>query len=306
MARLNPGRFVTEMGEVIPTYDICTIKQDKFASDDLLVGRFSAYLKERTVLRKPHRHKFYHLVFFTQGGGNHLIDFVKFPVKPGEIYFMAPGQVHSWDFKGEPEGYIVNFSETFFRSFLLDHRFLQRFSFFSGIAEDGVVFLPKAQQQEMMELFERMLQVLQIKDELAEVSVKLLLLEVFILTVRGITGKQSDKPREGSNVVVRSFQNLVEERYLQLRMPKDYAALLFVTPNYLNNLCVKALGTPAGEIIRNRLLLEAKRLLVNGDTTISQIAYQLNFTDHSHFSKFFKKSTGLSPEEFRKKHLEII
>jgi AraC-like DNA-binding protein len=97
----------------------------------------------------------------------------------------------------------------------------------------------------------------------------------------------------------------VEEKYLQLRMPKDYAALLFVTPNYLNNLCVKALGTPAGEVIRNRLLLEAKRLLVNGGTTISQIAYQLNFTDHSHFSKFFKKSTGQSPEEFRKKHLEL-
>ena len=257
MAGLTTSRFATEMGEVIPTYDICTIKQDKFASDDLMVSRFATYLKERKALKKPHRHKFYHLVFFTRGSGQHLIDFVKFPVKAGEIYFMAPGQVHSWDFKGEPEGYIVNFSETFFRSFLLDHRFLERFSFFSGIAEECVVFLTKTQQQEMTELFERMLKTLQIKDELAKVSVKLLLLEIFILTVRGNSHNNTAKPRESGNIVVRSFQNLVEEKYLQLRMPKDYAALLFVTPNYLNNLCVKALGTTAGEVIRNRLLLEA-------------------------------------------------
>ncbi len=303
MARLTRGIFAAEMAEVIPTYDICTIKQDTFASDELLLSRFSTYLRTRHTLRKPHRHTFYHLVFFTEGSGQHTIDFESFTVKAGEIYFMKPGQVHSWNFKTEPEGYVVNFSETFFRSFLLDHRFLERYPFFSGVAEDGVVFLGKLVQPQMVDLFEQLLLAVQVKDEHSAVMVKLLLLQVFILTARN--KKQSNKPHATANMVVRGFQSLVDEKYLQLRLPKDYAALLFVTPNYLNSLCVKTLGISAGDVIRNRVLLEAKRLLVNAGITISQIAYQLNFTDHSHFSKFFKKSTSQSPEDFRKSHLEI-
>jgi AraC-like DNA-binding protein len=62
----------------------------------------------------------------------------------------------------------------------------------------------------------------------------------------------------------------------------------------------KVLGKTAGEVIRDRKLLEAKRMLVNLDLNVSEIAYQLNFSDSSHFSKFFKKHTGRSPEEFRK------
>jgi len=62
------------------------------------------------------------------------------------------------------------------------------------------------------------------------------------------------------------------------------------------------LGQASGELIRNRVILEAKRLLVLNDYSISQIAYMLNFNDNSYFTKFFKKIEGVTPEEFRKKH----
>jgi AraC family transcriptional activator of pobA len=60
------------------------------------------------------------------------------------------------------------------------------------------------------------------------------------------------------------------------------------------------LGIPAGEVIRNRIALEAKRLLINNDLTVQEIAGQLNFADNSYFTKFFKKQVGITPEEFRK------
>jgi AraC-like DNA-binding protein len=88
-----------------------------------------------------------------------------------------------------------------------------------------------------------------------------------------------------------------------MHLPKEYAALLYVTPNNLNMLCKQLLGKAAGEVIRDRILLEAKRLLVNVDISIAEIAYKLSFTDHAHFTKFFKKETGETPDEFRKRQM---
>ena len=75
---------------------------------------------------------------------------------------------------------------------------------------------------------------------------------------------------------------------------------MYITPNHLNSLCKEFLGHSAGEIIRDRVILEAKRLLVIKDYSVSEIAYDLNFNDNSYFTKFFKKAVGITPEEFRK------
>ncbi|WP_242692211.1 helix-turn-helix domain-containing protein [Aridibaculum aurantiacum] len=76
--------------------------------------------------------------------------------------------------------------------------------------------------------------------------------------------------------------------------------MLYVTPNHLNALCKDVTGRPAGELIRDRVLLEAKRLLINAKMSISEIALELDFTDNSYFTKFFKKYEGVTPEVFRK------
>jgi AraC-like DNA-binding protein len=76
--------------------------------------------------------------------------------------------------------------------------------------------------------------------------------------------------------------------------------MLYVTPNHLNAICRDLMGKPAGEIIRERILLEAKRMLVNAHTGIAGIGYHLGFTDNSYFTKFFKKYTGTTPEAFRR------
>jgi AraC-like DNA-binding protein len=55
-----------------------------------------------------------------------------------------------------------------------------------------------------------------------------------------------------------------------------------------------------GELIRDRILLEAKGLLVNSTQSISEIAWELNFKNNSYFSRFFKKYEGISPEKFKK------
>jgi AraC family transcriptional activator of pobA len=285
---------------LIPTYDICSLAMGMPASEDILVAHFSEYLAAHKDIHFPHRHSFYHLAFFTAGGGSHTIDFERFPVKTGQLYFMVPGQVHSWFFEGQIEGYVMNVSAGFFNAFLQDPAYVERFPFFSGVSAEGVVQLPETAIPVVTELFASMLKEMDGTQAYSQDMLRLLVLEMFIQVSRGSRQGLAKQEPPHNYVLLRNFRKLVDQHYMQLRLPKEYAALLYVTPNYLNAFCRHMLGKSAGEIIRDRVLLEAKRLLINADMSIAAIAYQLNFADNSYFTKFFKKYAGVTPEEFRK------
>lgn len=280
----------------IPTLDICILSETR--DSEFVVERFSSYLRHHKNLNFPHRHNFYHVVFFTEGAGSHSIDFHKFSVVPGQIYFMVPGQVHSWNFEGNIDGYVVNFTSEFFQSFLLRHDYLEMFSFFNGISQDSVINLAQDLLEPIKERFEDLLALNKLNNPMQKDLIKVILLQMFLMIDQY---NLKDKPYNQPNyTLLRNFRKLIEKHYTEFRLPKEYADLLFVTPNHLNALCKSTMGIQAGELIRNRILLEAKRLLVNQDMTITEISNELNFNDNSYFTKFFKKQVGMTPEEFRK------
>lgn len=280
----------------IPIYDICSLTQKQ---DDILINRFAPYLKSHRNLHLPHKHSFYHLVFFTKGGGSQTIDFQQVPVRPFQVYFMIPGQVHNWAFEGEVDGYIINFSVPFFQSFLLKANYLEEFPFFTGIINDAVIDIPADLQAKVISLFEELIQETEEPKPLEDDMIRSIMLQLFISIAR--LGHEVNTAIPSYNyTLLRSFQKLIEKNYTTIKLPKQYAELLYITPNHLNALCNDVLGISAGEVIRNRIVLEAKRLLINNDLTVLEIANQLNFADNSYFTKFFKKQAGLTPEEFRK------
>jgi len=284
-----------------PVYNISSLTDVN--ENDILVSRFAPYLEIHKNLSSAHRHNFYHIVLFTEGEGTHQIDFTKFQVKPYQIYFMIPGQVHSWDFKQLVDGYIVNFSAAFFQSFLLNPYFLDGFAFFSGLSDEQVIQIPSGDEKAVSSLFESILGEQLKGDSMSADMVRVLLMKLFIMVSR-LRPEGTLSPKGSYNdTLLRNFKMLIEQNYRTSRLPKDYAALLYITPNHLNSLCNDVLGMPAGELIRNRVLLEAKRLLVNKDMAVAEIADELNFTDNSYFSRFFRKQVGLTPEEFRKRAL---
>ncbi len=282
----------------IPVYDIQNFKTYK--NDGILVSRFGYYAKQHQHLHSAHRHSFYHLVFFTAGTGKQQIDFKKFEVKPGLVYFMIPGQVHSWDFSTEPDGYLINFSSNYLSSFLLKPDYLADFSFFSGQPDHQVIELPTATQERITPIFEDILKEGLNEQPLNDDLVKTLLIRLFIEIARTTNVMQNPNGNSYNHTLLKNFQNLIETNYAHLRLPKQYAELLYITPNHLNALCNDFLGVSAGTLIRNRVILEAKRLLINLDLMISEVAAKLNFDDQSYFIKFFKKYEGLTPEKFRK------
>lgn len=287
--------------EKIPVYDICSLAEKQHPQNELLAERFGAYLKRHPLsLHNAHRHSFYHLVMFTKGAGTHTIDFTAFKVRPFDIYFMVPGQVHSWQFQGETDGYLINFSENLFQSFLLNPNYLDRFSFFSGISEEGVCRLPSGIHHKIIRLFEDILAQAGNEKESRLDLTRLLLLDLFITTNDACKPGNKKIVSQQKQVLLKNFRKLIDQHYITIKLPKEYADLLYVTPNHLNALCQDLLGKTAGELIRDRVLLEAKRLLTNADMTVTEIAYGLNFQDNSYFNRFFKKYEGITPDEFRK------
>jgi AraC-like DNA-binding protein len=96
------------------------------------------------------------------------------------------------------------------------------------------------------------------------------------------------------------FFGLLEKNYASRKMVADYAQDLSVTPNYLNETVKKASGYPASYHIQQRIILEAKRKATHVRKSMKEIAYDLGFDDISHFSKYFKKVSGVSFSEFKK------
>jgi AraC family transcriptional activator of pobA len=302
----------------IPVYSISNLAAKPLDPGEFMIEAFEAYLgRHSPSLHQAHRHTFYHLVCFTGGKGSHSIDFTKFPVEAGQVYFMIPGQVHSWNFDGVPTGYVVNFSGDFLRSFLLDANYLDRFSFFSGDAADSVVRLDPATRSSVFRLLGQMVENYQRgrdaghdtgRDTGRDAEPDLLrtqLVQLFLLVKSGIESVRPAVPVAVTQKqqVMGSFRKLLDQHYKTKRMPSDYAALLFVTPNHLNVMSRDVLGRSAGEVIRDRVLLEAKRLLTNAGMSQTEIADELNFADTSYFNRFFKKYEGVTPEEFRRRHV---
>lgn len=284
----------------IPVYDICSISGHDHINNKIIAEPFAEYLQVHPNLRSAHRHSFYHIVLFTKGCGYHTIDFEKFDVIPGQIYFMSPGQVHSWNFEGEADGYVINFSEDIFHGFLTDENFPEQFSFFRSIARESVVALKEPAFSEAKAIIEKIIHEVHHQTAFTLNMVRTGLIELFINAQRAISEDNTKAVPPQNQLILYNFRKLVNAHYAEKRLPKEYAAMLYITPNHLNALCNDLLGKPAGEVIRDRILLEAKRLLVNADLSISEIAFRLNFADNSHFTRFFKKYTNTTPETFRK------
>jgi len=128
-----------------------------------------------------------------------------------------------------------------------------------------------------------------------------MLVKRLIITTTRLIKKQSDYKELASDHVdlVRSFNALVEDHFRSQHSVSFYAEKLYKSPKTLSNTFSKLKSSPL-QIIHNRIILEAKRLLIYTDKTAKEIAYEIGFEDASHLSRMFKKHTTFSPSEFRK------
>lgn len=271
--------------------DKIEIKDKTTPQDSLKVSPFRKHIRKTS----PHKHNsYFEIIYLTAGEGTHTIDLKKFDLKPNIIFTIRQEQIHYWDIKTEPSGFVL----------IIKKQFIDN-------CTDKSIKLLISQLSSYPCLY--------INDKLIES-----LFENLTHECQLIKGKNSPviegllKALLGKLVECSSFDKKIKinpENYFQrfkdlLNKEKGltnnvahYALLLNTTPQNLNAICRKEANQSASKIISDHIISEAKRLLIYTDLTVSEISHQLDFKDNSHFIKYFKKQTLCTPNSFRKSSL---
>lgn len=267
------------------------IREDKRAM--LVVHSLGSLLADsNSIPAKPHRHTFYQILYVKRGAGIHKIDFKDHQITDHQLFFIAPGQVHHLTFDSASEGMLINFDESLFSEFLVRSEHIDNYPFFNKNGKYSSYQLNDS-DQEIFEVLHRIEQTVDIKLR------RIYLLELFTQVHQNYHQTTDSEDLSSAQELVSRFEKLIENNFDLHHYPKFYAKELFVTPNYLNSVCQKVRHYTAGELIRQRIVLESKRLLSNSQLSISEISYLTGFEDNSYFTKFFKQNTGLTPRQFR-------
>lgn len=264
--------------------------------------RLSIHVKEHQFTNLPHKHDFYLLILVTKGSGRHEIDFVEYPVEPGSVFLMQPGQMHSWQLSKDIEGFVFFHSKEFYEE-AFTHAAIHRFNFFSSVQSVPYVKIGRKEVIALTPLFTDMLEEYKLALPYKFDKLHALVNLVYIAIAR-VYG--ANEPARSSRYLdlFNKFEELVERDFRSQKLPKYYASKLNITEKHLNRICRECVNKTSTRLIADRVLLEAKRLLMQSKQNITETGYAIGFNDTSYFVRFFKKYAGETPLSFQKKYFK--
>ncbi|WP_455591910.1 AraC family transcriptional regulator [Bacteroides sp.] len=287
------------MKNSIPQY---TFYKNKYGTE-LLVDVVELKYTKRFLTASPvHTLTYYDITFITEGEGDFSIDNQTTASVPGDVFFSKPGEIRCWDVNHITNGYALIFEDEFLSSFFKDPLFVQHLSYFNMERTSSGLHLPD-------ELYHRMLQLLrEIKTEIGlfkqnDIHVlRALLYEALMLLDRAYRNEASveDTGKEIGKLHLSKFIRLVATHLKEQHSVQYYADRLCITPNYLNEIVSAAMKVSAKQYIQNKVMDEAKRLLVYTDLPVSDIAFELHFSTVSYFIRCFRRFAGSTPLLYRK------
>lgn len=249
----------------------------------------------------PHSHRYLHqIMYVSAGGGIFTVETDTFSFAADTLIVLAPTVVHSFRFDPHTEGMVISFTEDVIRD-IAD----QQGGLSQRLAEaERAIVIPLNKPKRtarISELAREILDELKLGRSGARIAMRCYLALLIVEIARlGVVAKgwRGAKPGALDDTVMR-LRELVEDNFRTTRNLSIYADWLAMTPDRLNDHCKKVTGVTAGHLVRQRLLVEAKRQLIFTSLSVSEIAYSLNFSDPSYFSRFFRKYAGQTPQQFR-------
>lgn len=251
----------------------------------------------------PHRANFYHIIWFQSGITAHWIDFRPIEIKDNTLLFIERDVVHAFSKQtSDIIGKAILFTDHFFGKSETDAHFLETSILFNDLL---TICLVDAQRH--TPVFENLIQLMldEFKNDADYFQVDILrnYLHNFMLQAERVRKKQNfieiTKSIELNYVV--EFKQLVNKKFKNEKRVSLFAEKLNISEKRLNKALSKILNKTAKEIIDERIVLEAKRLLTNTSLTIKEVAYELGYDEPTNFIKFFKKHEAITPTEFKEK-----
>ncbi|WP_293886423.1 MULTISPECIES: helix-turn-helix domain-containing protein [unclassified Sphingobacterium] len=266
-------------------------------SKGIIIEKSSVEDLELDKIRKTHRDN-YHLFFILeQGSGIFEVDFKQLSIISPSVIYIRPYQVH----RG------ISFKDGHFTVILINDENLnpEYMDLLQKIAPAGPISLGT---ESLDFLSDAMAVCLKMKDfdsilhfSIMKNSCNALIGLIITAFLRNY--KTTDL-KTRSDLIMNNFKSLLEQKFTIEKSPKFYADQLNISISYLNECSKKVTGETISYHIRERIILEAKRLLFHSSKSVKEIAYHLGYEDYSYFSRLFNKSTGMTALRFRKKSFE--
>lgn len=255
-----------------------------------------------SYLNDPNRKEFFEIVWLKNEEPLHYLQDINFETKGDWIYLIPPYRVHQLNKAGK-NGELISFKRSVLegeeKEFLLD-----LFKIFNVQGEFSCLRLTKDTSAELGNIYQL------IEDEYQKpgnnFTITKALLKVFLLKLIQVKEHEFTS-HDIQQKRVYEFLMLLESNYQQVRNTDFYAGKIGISSKRLNQILKEKLDKTGMQLIHDRIILEAKRMIIHSERTIKEIAYELGFSDRPYFSRFFKKQTSLTPEEFQKQvknHIE--
>jgi len=260
------------------------------------------YHRRKGEVDVPHRHDYYTIILTHQALGKHSIDFHEFDLKDKQVYFLSPGQVHQIVEEKASVGFSIVFSTQFLIENNIPIHFVEDLNLFNDYGYCPPLEISESYYQQLARYCGEMITYYSSKEQFKTQAIGALLLLFLIRCNNFCTQPPSlALPNERNSQLLKTFKSLVDQHYQEWHTATEYAQAMHLSPDHLSRTIKSLIGKTSKEYIQSRITIAAKRMLFFSDRSAKEIGYQLGFSEPANFSAFFKKFTGSSPTQFRKK-----
>lgn len=257
--------------------------------------------QKSSVLTAPHM--WFSVFLINELDGYLLVDDAEFRIQSPGVLFITPGQILSLEKVTNWSGFVVSFNSEFYCIEYHDSEISCKGLLFVNNYRMVSISLDEQQCQVFNNTVLEIAREFEAGEELLAEMLKNLLKNLLIRSNRLSKQQCSVGEVDDSNFeIVRKLSSLIETHFRTHKQVEDYAAMLSMSASSLTKKLQKAGIDSPSLIIRDRIITEAKRLLMYSDKSIKEIADFLGYDDQYYFSRLFSNSAGISPRSYRKNY----
>lgn len=250
------------------------------------------------------KYKPYIKICYLPAGSVLKVDFNQFKAERPSLFFINTNQYAEMESIGTGPAFFIYYNRDFYCIQIHDQEVACDGLLFNNIYAMPMTHLPPTEQPVIEQYFECILEELELKESSQEEMIRTYLKQLIIRATRiwkqQNLGEINKAPVQDVDFF-RDFSRLVEIHFREKHSVADYADLLSLSPKTLSNKFHRLNLTQPNDIIKDRIMLEAKRLLVYSGMSVKEIAYDLGYEDPAYFNRLFAAKTGDTPVSFRKK-----